>query len=232
MDIIIRASGERTEKKCIELAEKEGHVHVVRAFPFGESIRQTYEMAIDLNNDFIPVVDADVLLKPGVLKQAIQELRGKNNNIFCLDGKTNCKIMLQNRRAGIHIYRTALLKDAFKYIDNDHIKPESNVRRSMTADGFPTYSSKLVFGLHDYEQYYKDIWRKVVLQTYKLAKMIRRRPEKWKRLSKTDLDYLVVFHANNYGKKLDRETFKIDARLDYDAAENLKKLGIEEKGAL
>lgn len=232
MDIIIRTTGERTENKCITEAQKQGNVHIIRAFPFGESIRQTYKMALDIGQEFIPVVDADVILKPGVLKQAMQEMATKNKNIFCLDGKTNCKVMLQNRRAGIHIYRTSMIETAYKFIDDNHIKPESNVRRSMVKLGFPTYSSKIIFGLHDWEQYYKDLWRKTVLQTYKLAKMIGNRPQKWKRLSENDLDYKVIFHAHNYGKTLDRNTFRIDARKDYGAVDGLQKLEIEEKGEM
>ena len=232
MDIIIRTTGERTERACIKAAEKEGHVHIIRAFPFGEAIRQTFKTALDIGQEWIPVIDADVIIKPGTIQQAILELRGKSRSTFCLDGKTNDKIMLQNRRAGVHIFRTALIPLAMNMIDDHHIKPESTVRRGMIKIGYPTYSSKIIFGNHDYDQYYRDLWRKAVLQTYKLAKMIGARPAKWKRLGETDLDYKVIYHAHNYGKTLDRDTFRIDARKDYGATEGLKKLGIIEKGEM
>jgi hypothetical protein len=74
MEIIVRASGERTENECIRLASKQGNVHIIRAFPFGESIRQTYKLALTFNQKWTPVIDADVLLNPDVLDKAIKHL--------------------------------------------------------------------------------------------------------------------------------------------------------------
>ena len=230
MNIIIRAIGERTEKECVRLASQQGNVHVIRAYPFGESIRQTYNLALELGEKWTPVIDADVLLYDGVLKSAINELNRIPQNIFCLDGKTKDKIMIRSRRAGIHIYKTALLEKALKYIDNDHIKPESNVRNKMEKDGFITYSGGLCFGRHDYEQYYKDLWRKSVAQTQKLKKLIDKTGivNTWNTLSIVDTDYRVILAGHRHGLTVDNIT--IDARIDYGAEEGLKKLKLDEKG--
>lgn len=229
MNIIVRTTGERTTDECIRRASKQGTVHVVNACPFGEAIRQTYTMAMDFNQKWTPVIDADVLLHDNVLSQAIKILDDKSNKFFCLDGKTNDKILMKNRRAGVHIYRTSMLQHAIKYIDNNHIKPESNVRLKMNAQGFPTYTCELIFGLHDYEQYYRDLWRKAVCQTRKLAGMTGKRPVKWKRLAKSDKDFLVIYHAHLYGKKLGGHIV-IDARKMYGAKEGIEDLGLKEKG--
>lgn len=231
MQVIIRSAGERTENLCISLSEKHGAVHVIKAVPFGESIRQTYLQAIKTGQKWTTVIDADVLLYPDTIAMAIAELDNQPQNVFCLDGKTDDKIMMKDRRAGVHIYRTALLEKALQYIDNNHIKPESNVRRKMEAQGFPTYTGKIVFGKHDYEQFYCDLWRKTVCQTQKLAKLIKDKPNKWKRLAKRDLDYEVIYRAHEYGKKNITEIV-IDVRIDYDAKNQLAKLGIKEKDAL
>ena len=231
MNIIVRACGERTESQCIELCKRHGTVHVIRATPFGESIKQTYELAYTWTQQWTPVIDADVLLHDNTIKAAIHELNSMNKNIFCLDGKTKDKIMMKDRRAGVHIYRTEMLDYAKKYIDNDHIKPESNVRRLMTAEGFTTYTGKTIFGLHDYEQYYRDLWRKSVCQTKKLERMIKNRPMTWKILSKQDPDYLVVYEGHKFGKKYNGE-IKIDVNFDYDAEEKVEQLGLREKGPM
>jgi hypothetical protein len=229
MEIIIRASGERTENECIRLAKQQGNVHIIRAYPFGEAIRQTYKLALTFNQKWTLVIDADVLLYSDVLKAGISELeKNKNKNIFCLDGRTKDKIMMKKRRAGIHIYRTAYLEQALKYIDDKKVKPESNVRKRMAAKGFPTFSPKLIFGLHDYEQYYRDLWRKAVCQTQKLSKTAKARKNKWKKFSNKDKDYFVIYHAYHHGRNLNEKVF-IDARKTYEAEERLKQLGIEEK---
>jgi hypothetical protein len=233
MKIIIRCCGERTEKKCIQIAKSEGEIHIVKTSPFGESMRQAYKIAIDLNQAWTPMVDADVLLYPGSLKKALTELNGMlhSDGIFCLDGKTRDKIMMKKRRAGIHIYNTKLLKKALPHIDNYELKPETFVRKKMALKGFKTHKSKIIFGIHDYEQYYKDLWRKAVCQTQKLRKMIRNKPTIWKRLAQTDKDYLVIYHAHLYGKKI-KTNVLIDSRIDYGATQGLKKLRIKEKARL
>lgn len=230
MKIIIRSSGERTEDACYKLAKRHGQPEIIRTCPFGESIRQTYDLASNFNQKWTPVIDADVLLYDNTIRHAIQELNQKSDKIFCLDGSTRDMVMMKNRRAGVHIYRTELVQQAKKYVDDRHIKPETNVRRHMQKDGFPTWCSpNVVFGQHDYEQYYRDLWRKAVCQTRKLSGMVKKRPAKWKRLAKRDNDFLVIYNAYLYGIKYVDEII-IDARQDYGALENLRKLKLTEKG--
>ena len=228
MKIIVRCCGERTERRCIQLAEKQGTVYAVKGSPFGETLRKSYKLAMKFNQKWVPMIDGDVLLFDDCLRKAIAELNALPESIFCLDGKTKDKIMIKKRRAGIHIYRTELLKLALPYINNNNIKPETYVRKKMITKGYPTHQSKIVFGLHDYEQYYTDLWRKTVCQTQKLKSMIGNRPEKWKKLAKTDLDYYIIYYAHLYGRKL-KPKIIVDSRVNYSAKKMLEKLGINEK---
>ncbi len=233
MKIIIRCSGERTEKKCISLAKMQGSVHIIRAIPFGETLRQAYKLATELNQEWVPMIDADVLLSPGTLKKAMQYLKTCRDNIFCLDGKTKDKIFLRKRRAGIHIYRTSMLSYAKKFIDNKQLKPESHVRKEMSKMGYLTVPGPVVFGLHDYEQYYRDLWRKAVMQTQKLAGMIRRSkiPKRWKILALADDDFRVILAAHRHGMEAPRK-IRIDSRIDYGSTVGIKRLCLKEKGEL
>ena len=232
MHIIIRACGERTEQRCIKIAQKQGEVHVIHACPFGESIRQTYKLALELGQEWIPVVDADVLLYSGTLARGIYRLNKSKKNIFCLDGKTDDKIMMRRRRAGVHIYRTSLLRQALRFVEDDKTKPESHVRKMMERKGYKTSVGSVVYGCHDYEQYYRDLWRKSVAQSHKLAGMITRRTiAQWAMKSVKDRDYKVILAAHQHGKRIDGKIC-IDSRLCYGAEEGLKKLGIREKLAL
>lgn len=235
MNIIVRCCGERTEKKCIELARKQGNVHIVKTRPFGESIRQSYELAMKFNQKWVPMVDGDVLLIDNSLINGLKFLNSRReNNIFCLDGKTKDKIMCCKRRAGIHIYRRSLLKHAMKYIDNNQLKPESHVRRTMNRlHGYKTVTGPVVFGYHDYEQFYADYWRKSFAQSQKLARKIRKSQivKKWKKLASQDQDFKVILAAHRAGKMY-TDKIIIDKLKDYGAKEGLRRLGIQEKGKL
>jgi hypothetical protein len=233
MKIIVRCCGERTEKKCIELAKKQGTVHIVKASPFGETLRQSYKLALEIRQEWIPMIDADVLLSPGVLKKAILHIRKVKKQIFCWDGHTKDKIMIRNRRAGIHIYKTDLIPYAMKFIDDKQLKPESHVRREMQKMGLITYTSKFLFGKHDYEQYYHDLWRKAFSQSQKLAGMIRRSKivKRWKLLRMRDDDFKVILEAHRQGRMF-KGKIQIDSRLNYGARAGIKRLGLREKGRL
>jgi hypothetical protein len=234
MDIIVRCCGERTEKKAIELAARQGRVHIVKTRPFGESIRQSYKLALTFDQKWIPMVDADVLLLENSLMKGLKYLSTRNDGkIFCLDGKTKDKIMRCTRRAGVHIYRRSLIRQAIQYIDNNQLKPESFVRRTMNKIGFKTVVGPVVFGYHDYEQYFHDLWRKGFAQSRKLARKIDKKQmdKRWKKYAKTDADYKVILAAHRAGKIYTGKII-IDKNIDFGADQGLKILGIEEKGKL
>ena len=231
--IIIRAAGERTESECVAMAKKQGDVFIVRAEPFGAAIMETYLKALEINAKYTTVIDADVLIYDNVIAPAIKELEKRDKKIFCLDGKTNDKVMMCPRRAGIHIYKTDLLSIALDFIDFDALKPESNVRNEMAEIGYPTWSGKsLIFGDHDFEQYYNDLWRKSVCQAWKLERMINNRKIKniWKEKSKHDNDFKVILAGNQWAVKNTKpEEIIIDKRKNFKSNENIKLIGLTEK---
>ena len=233
MKIIVRAAGERTESECIALAQLQGEVIVVRKRPFGEAVRETYRIGSKMTQKWIPVIDADVLLHPGILREALKWLGEHKGKIFCLDGRTEDKITCRTRRAGIHIYNRKHLLKAVKYVDDKHIKPESHARKQMAKLGFKTVAPRIIFGLHDYEQFYCDLWRKAVTQTRKLAKMIKKKNlvSKWKRKLKKDDDYRVILEAHRHGIKYTGQII-IDKAVDYNAVSAIKLLGYREKKPL
>lgn len=238
MIIIVRSCGERTTRECARRAAEHGMPEIITAQPFGETMRQTYRRGIEIagSQRWLPVIDADVLLFGDTIAQAVAELDKldrQGHNVFCLDGKTVDKIMLRTRRAGVHIYRTAMLTTAMQYIDDDQLKPESHVRNCMAQyHAAPTHSGEIVFGTHDHEQYYADLWRKAVCQTQKLAGMIRTQPHEWARLATKDADYRVILAAHEYGKAHPELTIKIDRACDYGAAAHIAAMGLTEKGAM
>ena len=53
----------------------------------------------------------------------------------------------------------------------------------------------------------------------------------WSRLSENDDDYIVILEAHKYGlKNVTADDIIIDKNNDFNALENIKKLGLIEKG--
>ena len=90
-----------------------------------------------------------------------------------------------------------------------------------------------MFGFHDYEQYYKDLWRKSFVQTRKLAKMISRKNiiKKWKKKLKVDKDYRVILAAHRAGIRYNGHMI-IDRDQNYGAESSIKLLKLKEKGEI
>lgn len=231
MKIIVRACGERTAQECIRRTAQIGEVVVIEnVFPFREVLRKTLEIGSSFDQKWVPVIDADVLLKPGSVNQAMRQLRGKEHKVFCLDGLTRDKILNVKRRAGIHIFNRELMPMALDYV-RDSIKPETRVRQSMMGFGYKTYIGGIVFGKHDHEQYFRDIYRKAFIQVRKLGGKIRdlNLDQKWPQLARYDDDYKVVLAARRDSMAGKREIF-FDASMYRDLADRaIAELGLKEK---
>ena len=70
------------------------------------------------------------------------------------------------RTAGVHLYRTSLLRKALDLVprSEESLRPENYVLTKMKLLGFPYIVCDVLFGLHDFEQSYLDIYRKCYLQ--------------------------------------------------------------------
>ena len=227
MRIIVRSSGERTRDECIRLAQREGDVDVIEGVtPFSEALRETYRLGMTYDQQWIPVIDADVLLYSGTLTKAV-EMADKLKDVFCWDGKTDDKILATVRRAGIHIYYQPLLEQAIELVP-EAIKPETRTRQYMAERGHRTHVGDIVFGKHDYEQYYRDLWRKSYLQVQKLGGKVPKHAHKWKRLSQRDDDYRVIEAAHKAGKRTHGDKV-FDASVNYGAEQAIAQLGLQEK---
>lgn len=229
MKIIVRGSGERTQAECIRRANEQGHVElIVGVSPFWRALKETYELGMTFDQPWVPVVDADVLLDPGVIEAAVKELSG-SRNVFCLDGLTHDKVLNTVRRAGIHIYNRDLLETALQYA-TDSIKPETRARQAMEKyHDQRTHVGRIMFGRHDHEQYYRDLYRTAYLQTVKLRTKLPKHVKQWRQLAKTDDDYRVIMAAHQAGNEARyRHTF--DSTEYYGADQALVELGLIEKG--
>src|SRR5690606_24769415 len=135
------------------------------------------------------------------------------------------------RVGGVKVYRTDYLKEAVKLIPepNESLRPESFTIKKMTDKGYQQLQTNVVVGVHDFEQYYKDIYRKAITHSVKHAQYIPLLRTFWEREGKRDLDYMVLLEALQ-----DRELYADRNVLDIQTygkrvEEILIKLCIEEK---
>lgn len=235
MKVIVRTVGERTTDECIRRASLIGEVDVISGVtPFCEVLRETLRRGLQYDQPWIPVIDADVLLFDGTIEAALNELESMDS-VFCLDGRTKDKILRVTRRAGVHIFNRSMIETAMQYV-RDSIKPETRCRQAMEREhGAKTHTGHIVFGLHDHEQYYRDLWRKSYLQAQKMGRTIRKAPQhnlnRWPELAETDPDYRVILAAHEAGTRHEGE-IPFDATKDHGAVEAIKALGLTEKGPL
>ncbi|MCG2590801.1 hypothetical protein [Rhodohalobacter sulfatireducens] len=66
----------------------------------------------------------------------------------------------------------------------------------MESKGYKTRVFEYVAGLHDFEQFYRDIYRKAYFHATKHSDHVAELMKEWKRRSIDDTDYLVVIKGS------------------------------------
>ena len=170
--VVIRSVGERTENLCREIIGTQiAHQNKspVREKPFARAVQRTFQIGIDQGRPWTLAVDADTLLLPGVIQSLCEYAVKQEANFFKAQGLIIDKFLSSPRPAGPHLYRTAHLTAALKYIPErvENIRPETFILKKMIQQGCSVVKADLVFGFHDFEQYYRDIFRKIFLQSKK-----------------------------------------------------------------
>ncbi len=197
---VVRAAGERTEAACARLATLEAgedHVALIREVPFAKALRRGFEVGVDAGRAWTLCLDADVLLRPGAiaaLVAAAEESQAREPGLFEIEGRVADKLLGQLRPAGVHLYHTALLPEALAEAEFDAKKrrPETRVKKQMAARGHRHEHVALVSGLHDHEQFHRDIFRKVFTHARKHDRFMRYAQAYWKRVAKDDDDFRVA----------------------------------------
>ena len=195
--VVIRAAGERTEAVTHALAAHElspSRIAVLHEVPFATAIRKAFERGVAEAAEWTLCLDADVLLRPGAIADLLVEARRQDAAAFGVSGTVADVLLGQWRVAGQHLYRTALLGKALEKAKFDPAKrrPESHVKRYMREAGHPWIQSSVMMGLHDAEQFYADIFRKVVVHSRKHERFMAYARLFWARAGKADPDFRVA----------------------------------------
>ena len=195
--VVVRESGERTAEACCGLlAELLGaSVHRVSARPFSATLRKSLELGTRLGRPWTLCVDADVLVLPA-LAEFVAGARALPRDIFAVQALVIDKLLPIRRPAGNHLYRTEHLNRALSQIPSeDVLRPESEMILRMRDLGYGFHQSRLVVGLHDFEQGYDDLFAKAYLHGHKHRSLKDHFLPIWTTLADEDADYAVALAA-------------------------------------
>jgi hypothetical protein len=182
--IIARECGQRTAGACVDLLAELAPgrpIHRVSARPGSTALRESLQLGIRLQQAWTLCIDANVLVLPA-LADFVREARQRYPDPFAAQALIYDKLLPSRRPAGNHLYRTELIQSALLLIPNDALRPEAAMIQAMATKGFPCHQSRIVVGLHDFEQWLNDIRAKALLYA--------------RRHDHLESDYLAIWRAH------------------------------------
>lgn len=195
--VVVRTVGERTEEICRQLILRqvpEKNVIVVSNKPFSATLADSYRAGIERGLKWTLCVDADILLRPDAVATLLAIGGESEDNVCEIQGMVLDKLFGGPRQGGPHLYRTALLSEAIALIPKEglDLRPEHFTLNRMKESGYTWVEVPTVLGLHDFEQYYRDIYRKCFVQAHKHDYLMGLFVGFWRKMSAIDPDYRVA----------------------------------------
>ncbi len=230
--LVVRECGERTADACAALlsAHFPGRVvHRVSGRPFHATLRSSLELGLREGRKWTLCIDADVLALPRLVDfvAGAEELPA---GMLGMQALVLDKLLGVRRPAGNHLYRTELIAAALARIPaSGALRPESAMIEAMARAGMPFRQSADVVGLHDFEQYLRDIYAKAFLHGHKHRYLQGHFEPIWRELARTDDDFGIALAALDDAAR-EREIAIVGR--DHTAAlasAAIERLGLEEK---
>lgn len=236
--VILRTAGERSFDASLALLHAQvpaERVFVVDERPFERALRTTYEIGIGQGRTWTMTLDADVMFRAGAVAALILDAERMPRSYIQLEGRILDKLTGMYRQAGHRVYRTSLLSEALSHVPapGTVIRPEYETLLKMTARGHRSRRVATVAGLHDFEQYYRDIYRKAFVHARKHRNLAPAIVERCLRHLESDRDFEVLLKGLIDGLTTSDlvtiDTRRFEGRL---SDEWLTSVGLEEKPPL
>ena len=163
--VVVRAAGERTAEQCRRLLERQVSADQLVAIaerPFTQAVRRTFEIGLEHGRPWTLAIDADVLLRDGAVADLVALGEAADPATFEVQGLVLDKLFGTHRGAGNHLFRTELIPLALGLIppEGRSRRPETFMLNRMRERGHGWRQASTVVGLHDFEQYFRDVYRK------------------------------------------------------------------------
>jgi len=203
LEFVIRTVGERTEDVCVKLVnlQKDEHesLHILRENTHAKAVESTIATGLESQAEWLVAIDADMLLTPGSILTIRKEIRSCSDAIAVLHPAVVDK-MYRMRRWGLTVYRNAAMDELNEKFQKIKLRQNTKIESAaIKALGENTqrqvYFSREVTAIHDFYQYYKDLYRKAYLNVTRNQGFNKEVKRCWKRLENSDPDYLVMYKA-------------------------------------
>jgi hypothetical protein len=203
--VVIRSANERTEALCLHLVEKQVPSHcitVIRERPFRSALKRSFQIGIEANREWTLCIDADILIRDSAIADLIAFGEEANEGNLGCSGFLFDKFRGGPHTAGLHLYRSKHLSKALSFIAEVSVdaRPETYVKKAMDKIGHSWAITRQVLGLHDFEQYYRDIFRKMAVRAYKSANELSPILDRVENFAPIDSDFLVALWGLRIGK--------------------------------
>ncbi len=232
--VVLRAASERTlehSKKIIFNQVSYNDIRIIQESPFEKALLKSFELGLESDKEWLVTIDADVLLLPDALKKLVEAASKMPPSYVELGARVFDKVLGSYRLAGNRIYRISLLEKAINCIPpvGQEIRPEASTLRNLAEIGHPHRCVGLVTGIHDFEQYYADLYRKAFVHGQKHDYLAADLLKRCLRKKDSDPDFAVILRGFCDGiASLEKAT--IDAgRFRERAQLAMRELGLEEK---
>lgn len=233
--VTVRSTGERTKDACIQSVLNDGidepSIQIINETPFKKALETCFRTAIEKNVKWLLTIDADMIIVPGTLQPFFEAAEQLPDHFLQVQGKIIDKFTGMIRKGGPRIYRVRLLKKALELSESleDHIRPESRIISIMGDLGYPSRYISPIICLHDFEQYYSDVYRKSYVHAVKHEKNLSKILTNAARHKDHDADYRIILKAV-YDSLSGNSQVKIDKRILADESNQaLDELGLTEK---
>lgn len=235
--VVVRACGERTTTGSIKLLEdifEPGQVLLSEAVPFSKAIENAFNLGIKSKKKWLLCIDADVLISRKGIFNLVEKAFESPDEYFQIQGLVADKFFNCIRPAGNHMYRIkyAGLANGMIPEEGASLRPETDMLNRMAEAGYPWMQCDAIVGVHDYEQYYADIYRKCFLQAHKHDWVLPLAEKHWSLNKTTDKDYLVALWGAFHGRLHTGTVFVDKTFLENQATNFLHSLDLPEKEAL
>jgi hypothetical protein len=182
MAIAVRATNERTLTNLYaQLKQQMETGDIIEVFgdqePFAEKMLRVYKWCLLQNLPISLVIDADILLRKSALKNIRKKFESLPSHCSGFGVMLFDRYFKRPKFRGLHIYRTCFLN---LYIQNlpkviDSLRPETDLKKIVGNLGHPHdngFVNFYVAGLHDYDQWYRDIYFKMLIRSHRSPELI------------------------------------------------------------
>lgn len=231
--LVQRHAHERTQDIGFRLAKaefSEAPAISIAEGPFPRTLRRCFELAVERDMQWTVTLDGDVLLLPGAGDAVRRLIPRMPVSAGHADLLVRDRVHGRIRSAGVRLYRTSTMRTALSKGDwSGQDRPEYHLLQSLRpmVEG---WSPSVLVGIHDYEQYLRDLFRTAFVTVHKFAKQ---RPELLARWASEGNDEGFALLAGGQAAVRGELPFAIDAEGQRDYIDHtLAAAGLKEREPL